>query len=544
MTALSVMLVVLASIATLLTRPVVNVEGSVLYGDFLGAAPLTFFIFTSFVVLLVMGIVFTFIESDWYRPSLMALTFVGGIYQILPQLKGYYLYAGGDPSNHIGSIISILDSGRVSGLNIYPALHVSSASLIYVTGLPTWNILPIFAEIFYFAFILGGMLVARTLFQSRSSRQLAFLMLPSYAIGTFFVPQNYALALLPLVFFLAYVPNRSATVLLLILSGALAVTHPLVAALAAISMLAWASASRRPLARYLAPAIFILTWVAFNIALSHSVASVIQAFSLGASSETQLVVEATSNLGWVNAAEIFLRQIGLLPLVGIVELIWIMRKATYRTRLGLVFFFLALSFLILPSTLVIRSASLGYQRFLPYEQLAALFALGALIPNRPLRSSHKTLVSVALILIFTANVIPAFPSWYTFSGNLQITRNMYASDTWMMNAIAPDTAIGGPLFDPTNAWNLVMGTSLVAGSVYQFYPFKSLDVGPHFEVKSSPNTGNLIVLTRVATLAYETLYSRVGTFNSSDFIRVLNSHHYDIVYSSLDASLAYSYNSQ
>jgi hypothetical protein len=254
--------------------------GSVYYGSILGMAPVALVLLASILALVAIGV---FLIHSRYYVLLLTLTLVAGsFFQILPLLHGYFLYAAGDPSNHLGIVKTVVANGVTPSADFYPGLHILGSSLVLMTGIPILDLPVISGEVLYSVFILGGMLLVKSLSDSQGSRRLAYLFLPAVPMNLF-LPEYFAFALLPLVAAAALTKGYRATIVYSIGLVALTIIHPLVAVMLGGSILVYTLVTPRDggLVRAVLPVVTVGTWVGYNVVLTHSLAVVIQEFAFG-----------------------------------------------------------------------------------------------------------------------------------------------------------------------------------------------------------------------------------------------------------------------
>jgi len=515
-------------------------EGSVLYGHLFGVSPLALLLFVVFGLAITLGLASALWNGLHYKLYLASALLAGGLFQILPALEGYYLFGKGDPSHHLGWIITLLNTGRTSSLNPYPSLHILSAMLVEVSGVPLFS-LPVFVgEVVFILFLLGSFLLIPALFKSDSARRLSYLMLPSVSLGSYYVPQNYALALLPMILFLYTKRGRGAGMTYVSLLTALTITHPLVTLVLILTTGLWETFGKRQnlSTRTLLGAILLMCWMSYNLYISVGLSRLVSEFGLGSPPAESAVTEALSRLGPFEAAAIFGRQVGLTPILALVEIWLIARRRETGGHTGLLFFFLLLSFLLFPPSILVTSFGLTYRRFLPYLGLGSTLAAGVLTNNSISTSPRRTLTSLLLIGVFLTSILGTYPSWYNYYPSNQVTYDEYISSSWIFEHLPPAFAIGGPLYDPKNAWDLVEGTPATDAYWYRYYPFRELSVGYHFLLeRNSSLRGFLLVTTLAARLDYATLYKNTDTFNVTDFHNILSRPNLNLVYSSPDVQV-------
>lgn len=507
-------------------------ELSPLSGQLFGITPLAIALFSIFGVALVVGLA-SLQRDEAYKLSLSSLAVGGAIFQLLPTLKGYFFYGSGDPSNYVGTMLTVQRTGALTAIDPYPALHIIGAVIGEATSLPLFTVTTLLQEIFYIVFLVGGCVLVRSIFAGQIERRVAFLMLPAMPLGYLLFPQYYGLALIPLLVFLSRSNTRSALASYVILLLGLSIIHPLVTLLFVAATWLWTAVHKRKIIdqRVILGLGVVVFLFGYNGLLTFSIASIISHLALGV--PVPGVSEAVSKLGLLSSAKVLLQQAGLAPLLAVIEMaLWLrMRKLYHGTIL---IYFVAFSFVLIVPALLISSFDLGYQRLVWYIEFGALLMSGIVATQMKVRWK-RILLGTFLILVFMSAVVTTFPSSYNLYGNDQLTYSNYASYGWLFLNAPVGAAIGGPLFAPTNAWNLVLGTPTQAvGSAYFVYPFSTLQVNYHFYNMTAGPNGTILVITTLAIGTYLNYYKGTNTFTASDFHTLTNSSRYNIVFSGSD----------
>jgi hypothetical protein len=288
-----------------------------------------------------------------------------------------------------------------------------------------------------------------------------------------------------------------------------------------------------------------LLWITTNLYLLTSIALLVGHFAFGYFSVNAQAIQVATSLGPVQALSIFARQTSLVSLLGIAELLLFVIYRHKRTfNAGIIVTFLVFSFLLFPATFVQKTIGLTYSRFIPYVGVAASPLAGTVVPVKFRSRSRRLLGGLLLLMVLLSTILTTYSSWYTYTESEQVTANMNTGYSFLFDHLSSHSAIGGPLFDSRYAWSMVEGVPSAIGlklSLYPnfTYPFTPLQIGHHFDLTAIPSANELIVVTKIAQLTYQTTFNNTNTFDSSDFSRLSNSTNMDITYSSPDVSFYY-----
>jgi hypothetical protein len=517
-------------------------EGSVFYGQLFGISPLALLLLTALGVAFTLGLFCAFTGSKKYEFFLGLLALSAGLYILLPTLKGYFSFSRGDPSDTIGYVTTIINAGQIVALDPYPAIHVLGAAYSEITDASKLGLFPIFVEVFYIVFLLGSFSLIRRLLKSERGRRISYLMVPSASFAFIYVAQDMALSLLPLILFLRAKGGNRATLAYACMLTALAITHPLVMGFFVFSIAIWEIFTKHSLTTMsLFGIIVFATWTSYNLYLSIETARMITEFAIGVAPNAEVVTQAVSTLGPLNALSTFARQVGLFPLLAIIEIYVIVKRRILGTSLGILLIFMATSFLLFPVSFLIQSFGLqSYSRFIPYVRIGSILAVPAIGYISPSTLSRRTLLSLLLLGVLLSSAFSAYPSWYSYYPNDQVTQNEFIADSWLFGHIVDGLGVGGPLYEATKLYNQAEGTTLSLGYRYQYYPFSRLQMGTHFSTLTPSNlAGYLVVLMYAARIDYNTIYANTNTFNETDFRNYISAPGHNLVYSSPDEQIIF-----
>jgi hypothetical protein len=512
-------------------------ESSVLYGGILGVSPIVLLALVIFVVPTFLGLCFMDKSHRVFRLSLCLEVFAGFVWSLTPFLKGYYFYGSGDPSIHIGDVITITQTTRISNFDPYPLLHVLGATFNYVASIPPLLLQPILDVVFYFAFLGGGILLTNSVFESQRPRNITYMALPAISVGTYFTPQNFAFALIPFLLYLGMTTNVSTKALSSMIGIAVVFVHPFVALFAISALAAWYLLRYHALGAHVLIMALVLTfYVVLNATTSATLASFLENLGLGTSAADLVVSNAIGRIGLFNSASVFARQVGVSSIVALIEAAFVMKRRLISKKVGVFLFLIIFSILTFTASIVLSSFLYGYGRFITYIQFASLSAVGLVASFKRAPTIKRVATATFLVVLVLSTVLAEYPSWYSYTPNLQVTNNEYNSTSWLFKHLGPEAVLGAILTDPRNYWDLTRGTPSV-GNPYPEYPFQVIRVGYHFRTVLQQFTPYIIVITRLDRITYLSLYNGTNTFTFSDFETVLSSPRFSVVYSSEDVQL-------
>jgi hypothetical protein len=525
---------VVTATAYLSSQTGIRPELSTLSGSVFGISPLVLVVLTVFAVSAVFGLALVSKGSSKLRSILIVEVFAGSLWQIIPLLKGYYFFGAWDPSFHIGVVRSILQTTSVSGYDPYPLLHAVGAISNLVTHLPVLVLAPLFGEVFYFLYLGGSYVFVNSVIETRSARDVSYLLIPALAIGVRFVPEAFALSLVPLLLYLGMGESGAMGGIFVILVSAEVLAHPAVAIFTVATLLAWNAARRKPLkSNAIIGMIIVLAWIGYNLATSTIFAGFFENFGPGKTSAYQVVAGAFPTRGILQSAQILLLQTGVTPVLALLEILVTIRFRLVATRRGIILFLLISSALIFLSSLLF--SQYFYGRFILFEQLAALLGVGLVFePFRTIRRTFglgKIFAVLFLFIIAFSTMITSYPSSFTYSTNDQVTQNQYVSGEWVFGHLMPNTIINEPLFSPLTLWDLQRSTQLDPN----LQPFEFRNPS-HFSI-APENRPQIVISSLLAEITYLSSSRLSSPYNASDYSRVFTSSQFDLVYASSDSDV-------
>ena len=125
----------------------------------------------------------------------------------LPGLRGFFLSSYSDAIEHVGYTVDILLTGSVIGRDLYPAVHLLTASIAEVSDIPPEAVMRYLPAFFSMLFMVGTYLLATSVFKEKGQILLAALAGTTLLFGVTqhaVYPQGFALLLTPLVLYLYF----------------------------------------------------------------------------------------------------------------------------------------------------------------------------------------------------------------------------------------------------------------------------------------------------------------------------------------------------
>ncbi|WP_276282368.1 hypothetical protein [Halorussus caseinilyticus] len=131
---------------------------------------------------------------------------------LMPVVRGYAAYGGGDMFTHLGRVLEILENGHVNEGNYYPGIHVHAVMVMEVTGLDYYAVKNVVAPVFSVAYWLGILaLGVRVTDEPAAFHYLVpFALLPVFKRSeVYFGPNMLSFSLYPLLLYALFSVRRS-----------------------------------------------------------------------------------------------------------------------------------------------------------------------------------------------------------------------------------------------------------------------------------------------------------------------------------------------
>ncbi|TFH06769.1 MAG: hypothetical protein E4H14_10045 [Candidatus Thorarchaeota archaeon] len=154
---------------------------------------------------------------------------------LMPVIRGYAAYGGGDTLTHIGWIKDLVGSGSIGDLDIYPAEHILSAELVHTSNISVFSLSNIIPALFSLFFIISFFLLAKEILKERSAVMVSLifasiLLFENVHLG--FSPHPQSFLLIPFVLF-TYLRSRTSglhiryALIVLVMIILMVIFHPL-----------------------------------------------------------------------------------------------------------------------------------------------------------------------------------------------------------------------------------------------------------------------------------------------------------------------------
>ena len=200
-----------------------------------------------FLILPVMGGIGLVIQGLYkqnhnWQIGLLLIVLTGLIIALLPYLKGYQFSDGGDQLTHFGFTKDILNTGHISGYDIYPVTHCLIAPLAMISKIQPEILINFIGPLFYLMFILFTFLFSREVLPKPAAilATVCSTVLSCYYYTELF-PMGFALAFFPLIFYLFFSNLRKrepvSTLLLIALVILMTFFHPVTSLLLTVALL-------------------------------------------------------------------------------------------------------------------------------------------------------------------------------------------------------------------------------------------------------------------------------------------------------------------
>ncbi|MFC4451573.1 hypothetical protein [Halorussus aquaticus] len=131
---------------------------------------------------------------------------------LMPVVRGYAVFGGGDMFTHLGRVIEILETGHLNEGNYYPGIHLHAVMLMEVTGLDYYTIKNVLAPVFSVAYWLGILALAVRVTDNSTAFHyfVPFALLPILKRSeVYFGPNVLSFSLYPLLLYALFSVRRS-----------------------------------------------------------------------------------------------------------------------------------------------------------------------------------------------------------------------------------------------------------------------------------------------------------------------------------------------
>lgn len=188
------------------------------------------------------------VDDRYWQLGLGLVVLVEAFLLCLPYVRGYVVYGRGDVLTHVGFARSIVQTGTLGTLDIYPSLHLFTVTLSFATGLDVLQVSNLLAPVVSLVSVGSCYLLATQLFDRRRTvlfvTPFAILLVGSTAHVN---PSPFAqsVLLLPCVLYLFFreqsTQSLSTRVLLVVALISLVLYHPLTAIFLLVPLVAYSA---------------------------------------------------------------------------------------------------------------------------------------------------------------------------------------------------------------------------------------------------------------------------------------------------------------
>ncbi|NLE05061.1 MAG: hypothetical protein GX638_09725, partial [Crenarchaeota archaeon] len=190
--------------------------------------------------ILLLNIVTNIDDSASWKAACIGISLCISILILLPMIKRYAIYGGGDPSTHMGYILDILHSGHI-GSNMYPIVHISGMILSQLCGFDLQISMLLYPCIIYLIYVISFYLLFRIVLNSKAPILICMILAPVSVVISpglinsvpYFAPQaisDYFISFYLFLFISRYISsinNFNYAILIVLMSLFLTFVHPL-----------------------------------------------------------------------------------------------------------------------------------------------------------------------------------------------------------------------------------------------------------------------------------------------------------------------------
>ncbi|MFP9193676.1 hypothetical protein ACLI4Q_18815 [Natrialbaceae archaeon A-CW1-1] len=181
-------------------------------------------------------VVFHSVTTDgkgYFLSGAVLILLITGSLLLMPVIRGYFAYGGGDMLTHKGHVHDILITGHIGDRNYYPLTHISAGIVLELTGIGFFSYKGLITPIFTLVYGAGLFLFVRafTLQTGTHNYLLPLVFLPIFKdMNLYFGPHMISFSLYPLLLFVLLAITRYRTrhvLVLIILFGYILFSHPI-----------------------------------------------------------------------------------------------------------------------------------------------------------------------------------------------------------------------------------------------------------------------------------------------------------------------------
>lgn len=490
---------------------------------------------------------------------------------IIPHLRGYYLYGGGDMLKHIGTIKNIILTGGV-GSTVYPFTHVFASITAIVVNLDIVR-LSGYVHLFWLVSVPLFIILLSKMISSNKEKiivSFAFIILSIFGLRYHHIePSRYSRFLFPLVIFLTYATlsrkDKRYLVGLILILMIYPFLHPITLVHICFVLIIlyliiilddtylsgifdrWQGDSINLILLSALGLIVGFRWVTKSRTFQNKLQTQVTQYFINRESVTSgsLASKANSYIGIADPIDIIslaIYQFGsVMILYSVVGFIMMYLLYTKTWNGNACFKATCILFLIISPTFVIGkfiSIPLYIPRMNTFALLFAIALLPVLISKINITSTQKLkLVSVGLvILVVTLSFFAVFTTYngsMNRSPNQQTTEMEFSGSSWFVNNHNANV--------PTRERGIKM-VRFSAACCGQSNQIASQKANPHFKYSSegASTTSHYLLTSRKGRIAYPKLYpdyKNFWEFTPDDFDQLQAHKETDRVYSNGDVNV-------
>lgn len=515
-------------------------------------------------------------ESNFWIISFLVIILAKILLLSIPYLRGYYSWRA-DNIDHLGFIISELQTGHIPSNLFYPITHIFITELVYLTSGNPLNVVNNSTTIISIYYIFCFYLLASSTLNSKREYILSAAIAGIVAFNgyhRYLMPNGWSILYLPTFFYLYLKKvnpekkfSSNYSILLVILLILYPYFHPLSSLM--IVFLISNLEITRGISKLLGKAknkyklkpkftrldsltiiiieviifsIWILSFKTFQLNLDRIYDAIISG-----NSPTNVIQGMSDRLNKVDVHGIELVKI-ILKIMGddliflflsICSFMILAKKKDLlkRNRNLMILLIMILSIGLFYSlylfNIVPGIENLGTSRLISYLVLFTPIS-AAFILNYFLENMHKILYTFCVILILVSSFISIFSLYdspYVLRPSNMVTEMDIQGTEWLTSSTIGHVKSVYIMSPPIQFSNAIIGKTKSQEKYYQYEP----QVPDHFNYTNNGRLGALfsnryILITKFDQLAYTTVWKKVGRFNDKDFVQIEKDNSMDKLY--------------
>lgn len=522
-------------------------------------------------------------ESNFWIISLLIIILAKILLLSIPYLRGYYSWRA-DNIEHLGFIISDLQTGHIPAILFYPVMHIFNTELIYITNGNLLNVVNNSTTIISIYYIFCLYLLASSTLNSKREYILSAAIAGIVAFDgyhRYLMPNGWSTLYLPTFFYLylkkvnpekKYSSNYS--ILLVILLILYPYFHPL-SSLMIIFLILIIEITRKinnqlvkaknkyklrsklrisdSLTIIIIEVIIFSIWILSFKTFQFNLMRIYDAIISG-SSPTNVIQGMSDRLNKVDVHGIELVKI-ILKIMGDDLIFLFLSFCSFMilaknkdlrirnpnlTNLFIMMLSIGLLYSLYLFNVVPGIENLGTSRLISYLVLFTPISV-TFILNYFFKNMHKILYTFCIILILISSFISIFSLYdspYVIRPNNMVTEMDIQGADWLTSSTighVKSVYIMSPLIQFSYA---TIGKTKSIEKYYQYEP----QVPDHFNYTNNTRldvsfSNRYILITKFDQLAYTTVWKNVGRFNKKDFVQMEQDNFMDKLYNNGESSI-------